>query len=379
MIPKIIHYCWFGGADMPPAYKRYIEGWQQLHPAWDIRLWDESTSPVEDPYLNSCLKNKQWSNASNFMRLYSLLHFGGVYLDTDFMLLKSIDSFLLDQCFLGFEQDKTEKHDFIINNAIVGADPNHGFIKCCYEQLLSRFDGTEESDLSGPGLTTSILKEYWGINKYGLQKVKDITLYPTEYFYPIHVHQAYLLNEYSKHLFPETHGIHMWGRSWLDRKQLMDIIDYLNFRVFNQEQFIERLEKELAEERKAKDEVWFWKKHFEEKCETFETVSVIQKNIHEWLNKFSNAIDLAQQDRVSYIDLKEKAHDEETYRLSTTINVSVQRCNDLEKELNDMKRKMEKWSIREAVWAEKEKAFLRKADFHLKEIYRLREQINGKS
>lgn len=264
MIPKIIHYCWFGGNDMPAEYHSYIADWQALHPGWKVIRWDETNAPVTEPYLANALRLGNWSNCSNYIRLWALRHQGGVYMDTDFKLLKPLDSFLSEQCFLGFEQEPSGDAGFIINNAIMGALPGHAFIEACFQELTTTFDASEQSDLSGPGLTTKMLQSQWGLKEYGLIRLPDVTIYPTEYFYPIHVHNAYLLNNYREHISPKTCGIHMWGRSWIGKKELMEIVDYLNFRIGNQEKYIAQLEASTEEANKKSEEIFYWKTFFEE-------------------------------------------------------------------------------------------------------------------
>jgi chromosome segregation ATPase len=264
MIPKIIHYCWFGGNGLPAEYHSYIAGWQTLHPEWKVIRWDESNAPVTEPYLANALRLTNWSNCSNYIRLWALQQQGGVYMDTDFKLLKPLDTLLSEQCFLGFEQEPSGDAGFIINNAIMGALPGHAFIEACFRELTTTFDASEQSDLSGPGLTTKMLQSQWGLKEYGLVRLPDITIYPTEYFYPIHVHNAYLLNNYREHISPETYGIHMWGRSWIGKKELMEIVDYLNFRIGNQEKYIAQLEASTQEANKKSEEIFYWKTFFED-------------------------------------------------------------------------------------------------------------------
>jgi mannosyltransferase OCH1-like enzyme len=266
VIPKIIHYCWFGGEPLPEEYSAYIQEWKNLHSNWEVIQWSESNSPTDEPYLANAIELKNWSNCSNFIRLWVLLKNGGVYLDTDFKLLKSLSPLLTNSCFLGFEQHENNDNKLLVNNAIAGSIANHAFIEACFNRLVSKYDGSEKSDLSGPVLTTNVLTELWGLKKYGMQELKNVTLYPTDYFYPIHVHDAYLLNRFADFITSNTFGIHMWGRSWVDRKQLLEIIDYLNYRVSNQENYIKSLEEKGKHLEDQKEEIFYWKSHFEKEA-----------------------------------------------------------------------------------------------------------------
>ena len=228
MIPKIIHYCWFGG-EIPKENKKYIEEWQQLNPDWTIILWNEDNSPRESVYLKVALQHNNWANASNFIRLFALLNFGGIYLDTDIKVIKSFGELIDNDCFFGFEEGEDGRNDFWVNNAICGAIKNHTFIEDCYNHLIQNFDGTEEANLSGPRLVTALLKEKKNLAKYGYQKIDDITLYPKEYFYPIHYSEVYKIKELEKHIYPETIVVHVWARTWLSKEDLLSIIDELYY------------------------------------------------------------------------------------------------------------------------------------------------------
>lgn len=227
MIPKIIHYCWFGGAEMPDEYAGYIAEWEALHPEWEIKRWDESNSPVDILYLQNALELKNWANCSNFIRLWALENFGGIYLDIDFKLIKPLDLFLTEDCFFGFEEGEVDNKIFWVNNAICGSIKNHSFIKECYHFLNRCYDGSEQANLSGPRLTTELLKINCGLINYGLQTLQGITLFPKEYFYPIHYSEVYKIPTFEKYILPETIGIHVWARTWLSRECLLQIVDDL--------------------------------------------------------------------------------------------------------------------------------------------------------
>lgn len=271
MIPKIIHYCWFGGGKLPADYASYIKEWTKINKGYKVMCWDESNSPLELDYIKVAVKNKKWSNISNFMRLYALYNHGGVYLDTDMKMIKPLDELLENDCFFGFEEGEEGKDSFSVNSAISGSVKKNPFIKVCLDSLQKKFDGKEESDLSGPRLLTSVLKEKYGLKKYGEQTLKkNIKLYPKEYFYPVHVHKAYLLKEYKKHIFPETVCVHMWGRTWVTSDVLIDTIDYLNLTLINKNIELNTLKDEVSESRKVSDEIWEAKLYLEKTLKTKE-------------------------------------------------------------------------------------------------------------
>jgi hypothetical protein len=245
LIPKIIHYCWFGEAEMPAEYKANIEGWGILHPGWKIMRWDESNIGTEDSYIQAAIQKGNWANASNYVRLKMLEQFGGVYIDTDFRLLKALDELCQYECFLGFESGDLATTDFSVNNAIMGSCKRHPFTSKSLLSLFSEFDGTEKANLSGPVLATSLLKREYGLNTYGRQLLQDVMLFEKEVFYPLPFEKAYDALNSDAYATPDTIGIHLWGRSWYNNTELLQRIDDQDRFIKEQLEYIVDLEGKL--------------------------------------------------------------------------------------------------------------------------------------
>ncbi len=209
MIPKIIHYCWFGTKPIPDDYQGYIDGWKKLMPDYEIMLWNESNSPMHLPYLQAALKYKKWANLSNFVRIYALYHHGGIYMDTDMEVLKSLEEFRQYGSFLGMELGEDNPKDIVVNNAIFGAEKKHPFIQKCMDFYLKYFDGRDSALDSSPYLVTRLLKEE-GMHQYGQQNVGGVELFPKEYFYPYHITEQFT----PECVKENTYTIHHWGYSW---------------------------------------------------------------------------------------------------------------------------------------------------------------------
>lgn len=220
MIPKIIHYCWFGQQAIPEDQKALIEEWQQILPDYEIKLWNENNSPLNNRYCQMALSSKKWANLSNFVRFHALLSEGGIYLDTDIKLLRSFDPLLHYKCFLGFENDK----EVVINNAVIGSIPQHPFISKCL-QAFDAFNGDEKAHESAPLLVTNILKEEYHLNSTDTQEVGDVALLSKEYFYPIHWNETYKLNSYENHITENTYCVHLWNKSWFTHEMLHNTIN----------------------------------------------------------------------------------------------------------------------------------------------------------
>ena len=124
MIPKIIHYCWFGGNEKPALAKKCIASWKKFSPDWEIREWNESNFPIQRyPYAAYCLANQKWAFLSDFVRLVVVAEHGGVYFDTDVELLRPLDELCRFDAFYGFESDTT-----VATGLGFGAEAGHATI-----------------------------------------------------------------------------------------------------------------------------------------------------------------------------------------------------------------------------------------------------------
>ena len=102
MIPKKIHYCWFGGNPLPEDVKRYIESWKKYCPDYDLIRWDESNYDVhKNAYVELAYQNKKWAFLTDYARLDIIYEHGGIYLDADVELIHSLDDLLQNSCYMG--------------------------------------------------------------------------------------------------------------------------------------------------------------------------------------------------------------------------------------------------------------------------------------
>lgn len=106
MIPKSIHYCWFGGSPLPDDVKKYIESWKRFCPDYEIRQWNEYNFDVnENQYCSEAYRAKKWAFVSDYARLKILYDNGGIYMDTDVEVVRSLDPLLQYRAFSGFESE----------------------------------------------------------------------------------------------------------------------------------------------------------------------------------------------------------------------------------------------------------------------------------
>ena len=134
MIPKIIHYCWFGKNEQPVMVKKYIESWKKNCPDYKIILWNEENFDVQsNEYVKEAYFQKKYAFVSDYVRLYALKKYGGIYLDTDVEIQRNLDVFLKYDFVVGFEAIErvataiimAEKDNNIINDWLANYQTRH--------------------------------------------------------------------------------------------------------------------------------------------------------------------------------------------------------------------------------------------------------------
>ena len=159
-IPKVIHYCWFGGNPLPKTAKKCMDSWKKYCPDYKIVRWDESNFNVKcTPYCEKMYNEKKWAFLSDYARLKIIYEQGGVYLDTDVELVKPLDDLLHNNCFMGIDTT------FMVSNGLgLGAEKGTAFIK----ENLSFYDSINLSEQKTPlinsPITTDLLRKKGNLN-----------------------------------------------------------------------------------------------------------------------------------------------------------------------------------------------------------------------
>jgi len=207
MIPKIIHYCWFGNNPLPTTAINCINSWKRKLPDYEIMLWNESNFDVNQiPYIQEAYKAKKYAFVSDYARFYVLYHHGGIYLDVDVEVVKSLDSFLQHEMFAGFE-----RNDGVNAGLILGADKGTLLFKeVLKEYSFKKF--TYSSKSGGMENVVTIFSKILitiGLIPNGQQQtLHGITIYPEEYFSPINFFTG------ERKFTKNTHTIHYFVGSW---------------------------------------------------------------------------------------------------------------------------------------------------------------------
>lgn len=212
MIPKVIHYCWFGGKPLPKSAIKCIESWKNFFPDYEIKEWNESNYDVgKNPYLSMTYEAKKYAFVSDYARFDILYNFGGIYFDTDVEVIKSFEDILENGSFMGCEEESGET--FAINPGL-GIASEKGLP--LYRSVLDFYDSLGEKDrekIVSRGFvvpkTTEILVAKGLKQKREIQCVDGITIYPKEYFNPLDSATGKLS------LTEQTRSIHWYTASWL--------------------------------------------------------------------------------------------------------------------------------------------------------------------
>ncbi|MBL4744940.1 MAG: hypothetical protein JKY08_01085 [Flavobacteriaceae bacterium] len=208
MIPKIIHYCWYGKGAYNETIEKCIASWQEKLPDYTIKKWDETNTPFDKlPFLKLLYKQKKWSFISDFVRLYAIYSEGGVYLDTDIEMLKPFGDLLKEKSFVGFQGSITEEK-YPLNSAVIGGEKGNAFILDCIKET-ERKQRLHFNAMGGPPIVSKVLKEY-GLVSYEKQHLNGVLLLPVQYFFPFGWNEEYT----DACIKPETICIHWWEDSW---------------------------------------------------------------------------------------------------------------------------------------------------------------------
>ena len=209
MIPKILHYVWFGDKKFGDLENMCLESWRKYLPDYKIMRWDNSyIDKIENLYFKQAIENKKYAFASDYMRLKALWEYGGIYLDTDEEVLKPLDDFLVHDFFIGCQSCGSAKG---VNPALIGAVPHNDVVK----NLLNVYDNLQFINEDGSfNLTTNpayfekVLTELYNIKTTFIEKGK-IEFHPNSVMY-----DCYLFGKRNDTSFATHHYAGSWKPDW---------------------------------------------------------------------------------------------------------------------------------------------------------------------
>ncbi|NME19166.1 glycosyltransferase family 32 protein [Megasphaera elsdenii] len=213
MIPKIIHYCWFGGNSLPLNYQSYMESWKKNLPDYEIKCWNEDNFDVtQNLYCKEAYEHKKWAFVSDYARLKVIYDYGGIYLDTDVEVVKDLITLITNGVgYIGFQNSEE------VNTGLgFAAAPHNLCIKSMldiYSQRKFILDNGEYNLIPCPAANTV------GLMKCGLktgqktsrtiQHLDGLDVYPEEYFNPLNADTKKLT------ISNKTYTIHWYTASWV--------------------------------------------------------------------------------------------------------------------------------------------------------------------
>lgn len=213
MIPKKIHYCWFGGKPLPPLAEKCLASWKKNCPDYEIICWDESNYDVtKNRYMREAYESQKWAFVSDYARKDIIYQHGGIYLDIDVEVIKPLDPLLSNKAFMG-----TEKDGEVSLGLGFGAEPKNEILK----EMRDIYNEVSFINLDGSyNLTTCLTYENTVLRKYGItnineeQFIEGIHIYPTDYFCPKAGYGTDI------NITSNTFSIHHYAASWvpLNRK-----------------------------------------------------------------------------------------------------------------------------------------------------------------
>ncbi|MEG6544640.1 glycosyltransferase [Acinetobacter bereziniae] len=217
MIPKIIHYCWFGKKNIPQPLQHYIDGWRIKCPDWEIRLWNEKNFDIHShPFVKKAYEEQKYAFVSDYVRVLALYNFGGVYLDTDVEIKQSIDGFLVFEAFSSFEIESIP-----FTSAVWGSIPKHSLTR----RMLDYYDKKEFGN-NEPANTITIsnfLTEFYDINPH-----KDENQIGNDGLNKIHIFSS----SYFCLDLPINYTTHHFIGSWLDKEKTESYKDRVHTEYF---------------------------------------------------------------------------------------------------------------------------------------------------
>jgi len=241
-IPKVIHYCWFGGNPLPPLALKCIESWRKYFPEWEIKEWNESNFDVRAiPYVAEAYDAGKYAFVSDYARFKILYDEGGVYFDTDVEVIAHMDDIIERGNFMGCEKNagaKSVAKQINVNPGLgMGAVKELDFYRemlSHYEASHFRMDDGSLNKITVVEYTTGKLRDRGLENIDGIQLVADIWIYPEEYFCPVDFRIGECVST------PNTRSIHHYAASWLTpcdkrmqkwKRRLSYLPDWLGYKV----------------------------------------------------------------------------------------------------------------------------------------------------
>ena len=219
MIPKVIHYCWFGGKPLPPLAEKCVASWRKYLPDYEIRRWDETNFDVEaHPYTRDAYAAGLYAFVSDYARFKILFENGGVYFDTDVEVIRPLDDVISAGPFMGFESDGVKTPVAVAPGLGLSAQPDMEL----YGEILRRYDEVSFHNEDGSRnlysmipMVTDLLVSKGLKGGVGIENVAGVNVYPQEWFNPFEDSTGRLKTT------DNTKTIHWYSKSWMPKESFI--------------------------------------------------------------------------------------------------------------------------------------------------------------
>jgi len=205
-IPKVIHYIWLGG-NMPQKVQKVIDNNRHYFAEYQVKLWTEENMPELNAFAKRAYDEEQWAFVSDYLRFYILHKEGGIYLDTDMEVLRSLDPLLEYTFFSGWDRRK-----MYIYAGIIGSEAEHDYLK----SILRAYDKIEEGYPTSPQIMTTMYEAY--------KKKETLKIFESPYFYPLLDGE-----KRSKEKLKNAYTDHLWFESWRSFVPLRQFLRRIGF------------------------------------------------------------------------------------------------------------------------------------------------------
>ena len=225
MIPKIIHYCWFGRGEKPELAKKCIASWKKFCPDFEIREWNEDNFDIHCcSYVEEAYASKKYACVTDYVRLYAMYTCGGIYMDTDVEVVRPLEEFLNCKAFSGFESTRYVPTGIMASEK--GVPIIHELLDYYTDKHFLNDDGSQDTTTNFVPITTIMLSHGLELNGK-LQTVAEFTFYPSDYFCPFENETGVLRRTNN------TAAIHWFNKSWLPQNiRLRSRITRVFHRIF---------------------------------------------------------------------------------------------------------------------------------------------------
>lgn len=220
MIPKIIHYCWFGKGEKPRYVAKCIASWRKYLPDYEIKEWNESNFDINlNQFTKGAYSAQKYAFVSDVARFWILYNHGGLYFDTDVEVIKGFDDIIANGAFMGVEMPSVNGSTPAVNPGLaLGAEKGNFVIKAILDHYQTLSFNLDESRIANDSVvihTSAVLsRQFCLCPSNDIQYLQGVTIYPVDYFNPFNDITGVLTKT------SNTHSIHWFAKSWIDKPMI---------------------------------------------------------------------------------------------------------------------------------------------------------------